>query len=211
MALDEALLAWAIAEYDRSPLVRIYQWDAPTLSVGATLPLKSEVAARCRDAGVALALRPTGGGAVLHGNDVTYSVVAPIEGRSVIASYRWIATALIAGLRTLGVTAEVIERPSHDRSMACFALPSGADLSAGGRKVCGSAQLRRTGWFLQHGSIPLADLRAQTATLIGSSVVDESTWIEGVSADRLSEALMAGFTEVWGPPARLLADPLALV
>ena len=109
--------------------------------------------------------RATGGGCVLHDGDVTYSVVAPEAGQSVLEAYRWVAGGLMAGLRLLGVEASVAEHPAIGRRLDCFAVATGADLEVEGRKVCGSAQVRRLGWFLQHGSLPIVDIRAKTASL----------------------------------------------
>src|SRR5207244_7979817 len=111
MALDVGLLAASIALQRRDPVVRIYAWNPPALSVGAKVDLPQEVRGRCAAAGVDVVHRATGGGCVLHDGDVTYSVVAPEAGRSVLEAYRWVARGLIAGLRLLGIEASVAEHP----------------------------------------------------------------------------------------------------
>ncbi len=108
--------------------------------------------------------RPTGGGAVLHDRELTYSVTGRIGEEpfpsSVVALYDAIAAALIAGLRVVGVAAEASRGSYRGRAPAdCFGAPSARELLAGGRKLVGSAQVRRRGAFLQHGSI-LIDLDA---------------------------------------------------
>lgn len=162
MARDEALLA--SAEAGAPPALRLYGWTTPTLSLGAHQPSSDADQQACRDRGVALVRRPTGGGAVLHDRELTYSVTgrigeAPFPS-SVVALYDAIAAALIAGLRVVGVAAEASRGAHRGRAPAdCFGAPSARELVVGGRKLVGSAQVRRRGAFLQHGSI-LLDLDA---------------------------------------------------
>jgi hypothetical protein len=155
----------------------------------------------------------TGGSAVLHRDDLTYSVVAPLRGRAVIDAYTWVAQGLIAGLAILGIPARVVEhraaggprgRPGATQagSGACFSSLVGADLEVGDRKICGSAQVRRRGWFLQHGSIPITDVRDATADLLGGpqgrwACLDELS--PGTGWDGLADALVEGFSRMWGP------------
>jgi lipoate-protein ligase A len=150
--------------------------------------------------------RATGGGCVLHDRDVTYSVVAPVAGRSVLEAYRWVAGGLIAGLGLLGIEATVAEHQGDSRGVGrpldCFAVATGADLEVAGRKICGSAQLRRRGWFLQHGSLPIVDIREKMATLLGGSADRTSTCVEesrpGTTWSETASALIAGFALAWG-------------
>lgn len=220
MALDESLLADAIATASPDPLVRIYGWQPATLSVGATVTLPTGVLERCEVAGVAVVRRATGGGCVLHDGDVTYSVVAPQAGRGVLEAYRWVAEGLVAALRILGIAAAVAEHPAQGRPLDCFQWATGADLAVAGSKICGSAQVRRAGWFLQHGSIPVADIRTRTAWLLDGTVDERSTCLErirpGTTREEMAEALEAGFTTVWGTPSGRVAgsplrDPLGMV
>jgi len=200
------LLRRAIEADRRDPVLRVYGWSRPTLSIGAKTDLPEAVHARCAASGVEVVRRATGGGCVLHDGDVTYSVIAPEAGRSVLAAYRWVAQGLIAGLGLLGLEAAVAEHQTLGRPLDCFRAATGADLQVGGRKVCGSAQVRRQGWFLQHGSIPVPDIRAKTASLLGGEVDDSSTCLEeslgrrrpGSSADEVERALVAGFARAWG-------------
>ena len=222
MAVDRALLAAALAGQQPEPVVRIYRWQSPTLTVGAKMDVPDAVHRRCAEAGVAVVRRPTGGGCVLHDGDLTYSVVAPEQGRSVLEAYRWVAQGLIAGLGRLGIAAAVAEHPAIGRPLNCFQAATGADVAVGGRKLCGSAQVRRGGRFLQHGSIPIADVRARTAALLGGMPDERSTCLDqvkpGTTWEDLAEALVQGFAEAWGsspreralePAVRALADRLA--
>jgi len=212
MRLDLGLLGCSIDGCRAEPLVRVYGWDPPALSVGAKLELPDGVTERCAAAGVAVVRRATGGGCVLHDGDVTYSVVAPESGRSVLEAYRWVARGLIAGLALLGLEATVAEHPTSGRPLDCFAAATGADLELGGRKICGSAQVRRRGWFLQHGSVPISDIRPKTAGLLGGTVQPKSTCLErerpGTTWNQVATALIAGFSAAWGAePHRRPPEP----
>ena len=209
MAVDEALLEAAIVRGWDEAAVRFYRWPNPTLSIGAKQDLPPGVLGRCAAAGVEVVRRPTGGGAVLHRGDVTYAVVARDRGMGVLGIYRWVAEGLVAGFAALGIEAKVVERPGMEagRALSCFALPTGADLEARGRKICGSAQVRRGGWFLQHGSIPVEDVRVETAALLGLAGVQDggSTCVElerpGTVWDEVAQALERGFRVAWGQPS----------
>ena len=159
MARDEALLD--SAERGSPPTLRLYAWTRPTLSLGAHQPGSDADLDACRRLGVDLVRRPTGGGAVLHDAELTYAVAARVgQGpfpASVIGVYERIAAALVAGLEGLGVSAESARAEGAGRSPAdCFARPSSREILVAGRKLIGSAQVRRRGAFLQHGSILIA-------------------------------------------------------
>ena len=118
----------------------------------------------CRARGIAVIRRVTGGRAVLHDAEVTYSVSAPAGlpgfGTGLDEAYRRIAAGLVAGLRLLGLRAAVPapgpREPSRPpRQAACFAATARHEIAVGGRKLVGSAQRREGGAFLQHGSILL--------------------------------------------------------
>ena len=215
MATDMALLGSGPSKGLAS--VRFYTWTRPSLSVGANMPAPAEVLERCATEGVEVVTRPTGGGAVLHDGDVTYAVVGPLPSKSVLGTYRWVAQALIAGFAGLGLKASISDHSSNERALACFALPTGADLEVKGRKICGSAQVRRNGWFLQHGSIPLKDIRGQTAHLLGLREPDASTnlhqLIPEITQEQVIEAMASGFVSVWGSPTSTvgLPNPLLLL
>ena len=162
MALDEALLLVHEASAGL-PTLRIYGWCQPTLSLGYGQDARQEVdLAACQAQGVAVVRRPTGGRAVLHDQEVTYSVVMPLlaDGPSTITEhYRRIGMALAAALQSLGVPVH-LARPQVRAaralaSPACFAALARYELSAAGKKIVGSAQKRAQRAVLQHGSIPL--------------------------------------------------------
>jgi lipoate-protein ligase A len=162
MTLDERLLE-DMALHGGVPVLRFYTWDPPAVSLGRFQPEATSVdRAACRDRGIDVVRRVTGGRAVLHHRELTYSIVSPVESglfpNDVIGSYKVIAQGLLAGLRLLGVPAEMAGpsvtavRPDGDLP-ACFATPSQYELLVNGRKIIGSAQRRLPGAFLQHGSI----------------------------------------------------------
>lgn len=229
MALDAGMLDRAVDRRSHLPLLRLYRWKGPTLSLGSNQLLGPGLERRCRQAGVELVRRPTGGSAVLHGGDLTYAVVAPYSGMSVMDAYRWVAKGLICGLGHLGVQAEVVRhrgsaagparrlhgrRGAYGAGDACFAAPVGADLQVNGRKICGSAQKRRRGHFLQHGSIPLIDGRAKLAQLLGTEHTDQSTCLTflrpGTTCEEVQRCLVQGFEDTWGSYARLSDAALPL-
>jgi len=160
MAVDEALLEIHAAGRT-APTLRFYRWEPPALSIGHFQAVAGEVdEAACAREGFQWVRRLTGGRAVLHWADLTYSVVvgeAVLSG-SVLETYRLLSTGLLAGLRLLGVPAELAgEKLTVPRKAdaACFAVPSSYELLAGGKKLVGSAQVRRKNTILQHGSVLL--------------------------------------------------------
>ncbi|GIV77323.1 lipoate--protein ligase family protein [Litorilinea aerophila] len=161
MALDQAV-AEACAAGESLPTLRFYRWEPPAVSLGRHQRIEEidleAVAAR----GYEVVRRPTGGRAILHIDEFTYSVAAPAQEPrvrgSVMDAYLRLSNALLAGLQALGVAAEKAGghvRAGPDVSAACFEVPSAYEITAGGRKLMGSAQSRRAGYVLQHGSLPL--------------------------------------------------------
>ena len=155
MALDEALMSRARTTGEW--VLRVYSWIGPTLSLGRNQCARAAYEPRAlAGAGVGVVRRPTGGRAVLHDREVTYSVTAPaVDAGALQESYGRINRLLLDGLRSLGVAAEVAHvarAPKPDLS-PCFDRPSPGELMAAGRKLAGSAQWRDQGALLQHGSI----------------------------------------------------------
>lgn len=161
MAIDEAL-AESAAAGDHLPTLRFYQWEKPTLSLGRFQPVSDVDEEALAADGVDLVRRSTGGRAILHQDELTYSVTAPIDeprmtGR-VMDAYVQLSRGLVAGLNALGLgvgTEEGSTRTGRDASPACFEIPSAYEIVIHGRKLIGSAQSRRNGYVLQHGTLPL--------------------------------------------------------
>lgn len=165
MALDEAILL-ACEAGTAPPTLRVYGWQPPALSLGYAQNVHKEVNVdACCQYGIEIVRRPTGGRAVLHDDEVTYSVVMPIAlqdgARTLTEHYHLIGLALAAAFTHLGVAVR-LARPQravkahHMPSPACFAALSRYELSVSGKKLVGSAQKRGQRALLQHGSIPLS-------------------------------------------------------
>lgn len=168
MAVDEAILH-AVADGAVPPTLRFFGWEPPCLSLGYAQSAGDVDRARMAGLGWDLVRRPTGGRAILHTDELTYSVVAPVTepratgGRGgVVESYRRLSAGLLAGLQMLSVPAEALSDPPKpegmseaERAAVCFEVPSHYEITAGGKKLIGSAQVRKRGAVLQHGSLPL--------------------------------------------------------
>lgn len=216
MAVDEALVE-AVEVGASPPVLRLYRWSSPCLSLGASQPFAVVDAEFCAAHGVDVVRRPTGGRAVLHHHELTYLVAAPLGhpplGRELQGVYTSICRALVAGLRRLGVDARLaagmagqpLIRPTQ--AIPCFVGPAPGEIVVGERKLVGSAMRRVGNSILQHGSILLdwdgglqagalalpdeKELRVTVVTLadvLGSLPPEE----------KLAAALLAGFSEVLG-------------
>lgn len=161
MATDHAILQ-ACHEGVAPPTLRFYGWKSPTLTVGYSQSVDRDVdRTRCRDLGVPLVRRPTGGRAILHHMELTYCVVAPVchprFPSNLRGTFSVIAEVLLLCLQNLGVHDGVISRKSllrsESRSPACFSLLNHCEISVHDRKLIGSAQRRTRNAFLQHGSV----------------------------------------------------------
>lgn len=163
MALDEAILE-SVANYQQSPTLRLYSWNPFCLSLGYAQPISDINVKLLEKKGWDLVRRTTGGRAILHAEELTYSVAAPqddprVRG-SVLVSYRKISKALLYALELVGVKAESkLNRTKPipaQTSPVCFEVPSNYEITYHGKKVIGSAQARRLNSILQHGAIPLS-------------------------------------------------------
>ncbi|MFI5310120.1 MAG: biotin/lipoate A/B protein ligase family protein, partial [Gemmatimonadales bacterium] len=167
MALDAGLMDRA--HETGEAVLRVYAWSQPTLSFGRHESVLGRFSPEVLDrANVRAVRRPTGGRALLHDREVTYSVTAPApEGGSLGLSYGRINALLLEALARLGVRASAASpgpatRPGH---AVCFAEPSAGELVVHGRKLVGSAQVRERGAMLQHGSILVGDDQPRIAKL----------------------------------------------
>ena len=180
MHVDRALLEWAEECPDKVTAIRFYRWSVPTISLGRNQKPQDAIDPHyCRQEALPIVLRPTGGRAVFHHHEVTYSVVSNDPGffplKNISETYRRIATALQAGLQRLGISIRLAKGTPESNSSAeegkkhpCFASPSRYELLSGGLKIVGSAQRRLRRSFLQHGSIPLRVNYPQMARALAS-------------------------------------------
>ena len=139
----------------------IYSWSRPTLSFGRNQPaIGLYDLDKIRIDGIDVVRRPTGGRAILHHREITYSVTAPIEGAGLHETYARINRILQQGLNAIGVPVEAAagsQRAEVPSIRPCFETPSKGELVAEGAKLVGSAQWRENGALLQHGSILVDD------------------------------------------------------
>ncbi len=218
MARDLAILE-QVAAGEAPPTLRFYSWSPPAISLGHFQQEEDIVdTGACRRLGIEIVRRPTGGRALLHHRELTYSVVLPethpLLPKGVLLSYRLLSTAIVSGLQRLGINAEMAPGESRGPGLApgsCFDTPSAYEVQVAGKKVAGSAQLRRDGVLLQHGSILQElslDLYRQVLPVRGG---DDSHYMEKLAAraaglddlgyrfslEDLALAICAGFAEVF--------------
>lgn len=177
MAVDESILEH-IGAGDSRPTLRLYAWEPACLSLGHAQPHSDVDEQRLRERGWELVRRPTGGRAILHTDELTYSIIGPADNPqlagSILESYNRLACALLGAVRSLGVDAQSsplsaeLGGASHGSvNPVCFEVPSAYEITVAGKKLIGSAQARRKEGVLQHGSLPLTgDLRRITEALV---------------------------------------------
>lgn len=195
MAVDEAILTLH-SQGKTEPTVRFYTWEPATLSIGYFQKAKQEIDfEKVKEYGLGFVRRLTGGRAVLHDQELTYSVIVseeyPEMPSQVTEAYRVISNGLLKGFQYLGLHAEMVSLASEEEkakyasvgSSACFDSPSWYELVVEGKKVAGSAQTRQKGTILQHGSI-LLDLD-----------VDKLFDVLHFSSDRMKERMKASFLD----------------
>lgn len=216
MAIDEELLAEA-ASGKVTPVLRFYGWDPPAVSIGRFQKKQTAVHEdTCRSLGVDIVRRITGGRAVLHQNELTYSIICRTDNGlfpdSVLGTYKVIANGLLAGLSNLGIQAEMVSRSSrhaglvsrNSKDPACFSSPSWYEIIVNNRKIVGSAQRRMSTAFLQHGSILIDyDPALEAQVIPGGGAADVVTSIRrelgrDVSFDEVKQAFKKGFEEAMG-------------
>ncbi len=194
MAIDEAIFRETIKN-KKSPTLRFYGWCPSAVSIGYFQDLKNEIDfGQCRRSGVDIVRRLTGGKAVFHSDEITYSLVAATSEDlfpgNIIGTYEKISLCLARGLSLLGINARLVEagknvlKKDPDLVSCCFSMPSGNELLVAGRKICGSAQTRTRGGFLQHGSLLMTFDPVVTAACIlgGRSPVDTGRLSSSVAA-----------------------------
>jgi lipoate-protein ligase A len=214
MALDEALMERARTADEW--VLRVYSWSSPTISLGRNQSARDRYdLERVAAAGATVVRRPTGGRAILHDREITYSVTAPsADAGDLRESYERINRVLLAGLARLGVdafAAQTTPRSAAPGMAPCFDEPAAGELTVGGRKLAGSAQWRADGALLQHGSILIDDdqsllvalAREQRAPIPRPATLAESLG-RRPSVDEMAAALATAVRELEDPDAREL-------
>lgn len=220
MAIDEAILH-ALSDGQGRPTLRFFQWDPPCLSLGYNQHWNEVDVAACQRLGYTWTRRATGGRAILHTDELTYSLIIPQDDSRVaggiVNSYRVLSFGLVDGLKRLGVEAvqasreEVrANRRAGKGGPVCFDTPSHYEITWQGKKLIGSAQLRRRQVVLQHGTLPLhgdlnriievldfseAERDEQRRLLPQRATTLEPALNKVVSFEQAVEALTQGFAE----------------
>ena len=161
MAVDEAILEHA-GRGEVPPTLRLYAWKPPCLSLGHAQPFGDVDMPRLESHGWDVVRRVTGGRAILHTDELTYSVTGPVDepnlAGTVLESYNRLARALLAAVQDLSLPVEMKEGKADlngQTNPVCFEVPSTYEITVAGKKLIGSAQARRRDGVLQHGSLPL--------------------------------------------------------
>jgi len=234
MAIDEAIMI-AHREGLVPPTIRFYQWSPPAVSLGYFQNLEEEIDVDvCKNMAIDIVRRPTGGKAVLHDKELTYSFVIreshPLVNDSILETYKKFSGGMIRGLSYLGIEAELVplreklknetllnkEEKSEirysDIKSICFSVPSQYEVQVGGKKIVGSAQVRKREIVLQHGSLlielekdklfsvfnfPSAQIRERLKTRFNATSL-EDILKRKINFSELSEILPRGFEEEFG-------------
>ncbi len=223
MAVDEAILE-GVREGTSPPTLRVYAWEPPAVSIGHSQKAPAELDLEaCAKRGFGVVRRPTGGRAVLHAGELTYSVVGrsgvPPLGDSIAESYRAIADGLLLGLAAVGVRAELAPVSTASRSRGgvappCFVSAGRFEVVVDGRKLIGSAQRRVGAAVLQHGSLLMDGTHLQIADVLRVRTDSEREAVRRTLArkatdltallsppvgfDVLAQAIRTGFEKAWG-------------
>jgi len=227
MEYDESR-ARALCAADGPCTLRVYGWKPPAISLGWHQSLDEIDVQKCAEAGIDVVRRPTGGRAILHSEELTYSVIMIAERASVLDAYQRISKALVHGLRTIGIDARLEKSQHHfpslyrlSSSAACFSSAARYEIHVNGRKLVGSAQRRFAHTsgsgeevVLQHGSILLGPDHLRIVDFfrmvdeggrralrreLEEKTIDIFTILERrVAFDDVAQAVRRGFEDSWG-------------
>jgi lipoate-protein ligase A len=211
MAVDEAVLE-AVGRGEVAPTLRLYAWQPACLSLGYAQSVSDVDFQALAVQGWELVRRPTGGRAILHTDELTYSVIGPqSEPRllgGVLESYQVLSAALLQALQNLNIPAQALEKPlpprgSDPKGPVCFEVPSNYEITVEGKKLIGSAQARRKQGVLQHGSLPLyGDLTRITRALIFRDEAERSAVAQRLLQRATTAELILGRPLDWESAAR---------
>ena len=208
MAIDEALLSSPL------PVLRFYRWKPPGLSLGNAQAVKGVIDVEfCASEGIGIVRRITGGNAVLHDRELTYSFIVDesLVPASIQESYKYISSGILRALSLLGLDATMNNAVENgEKSAVCFQEPSWYEILVNGKKLVGSAQKRTQGKVLQHGAVLLdSDITRYSHCFLShsekmvASLSERMTSIhnelrKAVSYEELSRAMQWGFEEALG-------------
>ncbi len=217
MAVDESLLE-SVTVRESPPVFRLYDWSPACLSLGYGQFFSDVDESLLKANGWDVVRRPTGGKAILHIDEITYSVCAaadhPLMAAGILQSYKTISLALLRGLEHLAVAAKHEERydlpPDSDpKGPVCFEVPSNWEITFEGKKLIGSAQVRRSGGVLQHGTLPLhGDLARITQCLVFDNEEDRQDAAARIPARATTVEYAIGKRVTWEEAAAALETGL---
>jgi lipoate-protein ligase A len=224
MEYDEAL-ARALVEGTGNPTIRVYGWQPFAISLGWNQSIEEIDVNKTSAAGIDVVRRPTGGRAILHANELTYSVVMRVHNKNILTVYEDISRALVAGLQELGAPVAIEKSQPHFPSLyrsasavACFSSTGRYEIKCNGRKLVGSAQRRYAAGggeevVLQHGSILLGSEHKQIVDFLNlpseeqriallqeldEKTTELSTVLNRViNYDKTADAILQGFRKAW--------------
>ena len=209
MAVDEAILE-GVSSKEAIPTLRLYAWQPACLSLGYSQSIQDVDLPQLQARGWGIVRRLTGGRAILHADELTYALIAPMDeplvAGSLLESYNRIAGGLLKALEILGLPVEINAHTpglnTNSSGPVCFEMPSAYEITFEGKKLIGSAQARRKQGVLQHGSFPLhGDLGRIVQVLVFSGqgerekararLMDRATNAETVTGKKLDWELAA--------------------
>jgi len=159
MAIDEAI-AISVRKGDVPPTLRLYGWDVPSVSIGCFQKIRDINVEYCGEKNIPIVRRPTGGRAILHYQDITYSFSTKTDfglfSKGLFDSYKKISYAFVLALSDLGLVSELkLQKEHNSKSPLCFQSISYGEVTIKNKKIIGSAQKRWLDSLLQQGSLPL--------------------------------------------------------
>ncbi len=220
MALDEAI-AREVRKDNAPPTLRLYGWDMPSVSFGCFQKISEVDLDYCKGNNIPIIRRPTGGRAILHNHELTYSFSVKTAqepfSKGLLDSYRKISKALSLSLSRVGFSPEskLIRETRHSKSPLCFQSISYSEISIDRRKVIGSAQKRWPDGLLQQGSIPYTIEESEMQKIfklespqgIREAMVGLKDVFPDLNPDTLKEAIKSSFEETFN--VRLIPSPLS--
>ncbi len=209
MALDEAI-AMAVKRGNSPPTLRLYEWDIPSVSVGYFQRMRDINIDYCRERSIPIVRRPTGGRAILHNHEITYSFSVKTEygvfSKGLLDSYKKISRAFGLALSKIGLASELKlqKEPHRNRSPLCFQSTSYGEITINSKKVIGSAQKRWTDGLLQQGSIPfiidedeIAKVFRLKSSEIGKKFTGLKKILSNLNIESFKDAIRVSFEETF--------------
>lgn len=216
MALDEAI-AISVRKGESPPTLRVYGWNTPSVSIGYSQKVSDIDSEYCKKKGIPIVRRPTGGRAVLHSSEITYSFSVKTDNemfsKGLRDNYKKISTVFVIFLSKIGLSPEVrlLRKNPTTRSPLCFESISYGEITINGRKIIGSAQKRWADGLLQQGSIPISIDRYEIAKIFrlknidGEKLTGLREIIHNLDCEELKNTIMISFEDVFGK--KLLSLP----